>query len=96
MYCDGVKVKCPGQLTQWGSEEMAQAGMTAQQIIRYFYSAYDLEFVSTSLVSNQVTSWPGYSLEQGYSGTVVRGLQEQINRIASSIGTPFITNVDGV
>ena len=96
MYCDGVKVKCPGQMTQWGSQDQALKGMTAQQIIRFFYNRYDLEFVETNLVSNQMDSWPGYTLQQGYSGPIIYRMQDMINRIASSIGTPLITMVDGI
>ena len=96
MYCDGVKVQCPGQMTQWGSQDLAGQGMSAQEIIRFFYNRYDLEFVETNLVSNQMDSWPGYTIQQGYSGNIVYRMQDMINRIASSIGTPLITQVDGI
>ena len=40
-YCDGRRVSCPGWLSQWGSEELAQQGYSALNILRYYYG-YDI------------------------------------------------------
>ena len=95
MYCDGQKVKCPGQLTQWGSEDKAKAGMLARDIVRTSY-AYDLEFRITNNIGGITSSYPGYVLQEGYSGADVATMQRQLIRIASSLGITSIPSADGV
>ena len=94
-YCDGRQVQCPGWLTQWGSCVDAQNGMTATQIIKKYYSLYNLEFREANLFSGPIESYPGYALRQGMSGEIVRTLQTYLNRIGGSFPLPVITPVDG-
>ncbi len=35
-YCDGKTVTCPG-MKQWGTVDRAQEGISALQILRYYY-----------------------------------------------------------
>lgn len=43
-YCDGIKVQCPGWLTQWGSKSLGDQGKNEYQIIRDFYGS-EVQFV---------------------------------------------------
>ena len=36
-YCDGRRVSCPNWLTQWGSKALGDQGLTAIEILRYYY-----------------------------------------------------------
>lgn len=35
-FCDGVRTKCGG-LSQWGSVDLAEEGMTPYEILQYYY-----------------------------------------------------------
>ena len=35
VYCDGIRVQCGG-LSQWGSVELAEDGLDAEQIVRFY------------------------------------------------------------
>lgn len=93
-YCDGIKVKCPGWLTQWGSQEDALRGLSAEQIIEKFYN-YDLDFRETNLFKGPVESYPGYALREGQSSEYVRTLQNYLNRIGGSFPLPTINPPNG-
>ena len=93
-YCDGERVKCPGWLSQWGSCQDAQRGLSAWQIIEKYY-AYDLELRESNNFSSNIESYPGYALRQGDSGDYVRKIQEQLNRISGSFYIPSV-QVDGI
>ncbi len=47
-------------------------------------------------ISGIPSSWPGYNLENGSSGSKVRQLQEQINVIATAYPAIPKLNVDGI
>lgn len=88
-YCDGRRVSCPGWMTQWGSKSLADDGLTAIQILRYYYG--DTIYINTSeTISGIPSSYPGYELTIGSSGDKVSQLQRQLARIAlnyPAIGT---------
>ena len=93
-YCDGNRVTCQG-LSQWGSKYLGDQGYSAIEIIRYYYGN-DMFINSASAISGVPASWPGYDLAVGSSGTKVRQLQEQLNRIAQNYpAIPRIT-ADGI
>ncbi|MCL1925114.1 MAG: peptidoglycan-binding protein, partial [Defluviitaleaceae bacterium] len=94
-YCDGNRVKCPGWLSQWGSAEDAERGLTAWQIIDKYY-AYDLELRESNIFSDNLESYPGYTISEGDSGEYVRKIQEQLNRISGSFYIPAPGKVDGI
>ena len=93
-YCDGNRVKCPGWMTQWGSKTLGDQGYTPIQILRNFYGSSI--YINTAVeVSGVPASWPGTNLTNGASGTNVRTLQEQLNRIAQVYTVIPRISVDG-
>ncbi len=80
-YCDGNRVQCPGWMTQWGSKNLGDQGLTAIQILRNFYGP--TIYINTAPgVSGVPVSWPGTNLTIGSSGDNVRTIQTQLNAIA--------------
>lgn len=79
-YCDGQRVTCPNWMSQWGSKYLGDQGYSAIEIIRNYYG--DNMYINTAEeISGVPSSWPGYILSQGASGTKVRQMQEQLNAI---------------
>ena len=94
-YCDGRQVQCPNWLTQWGSKALGDQGYSPSEILRYYYGD-DIYINTAEEISGIPSSWPGYTLSQGSSGTKVRQMQEQLNVIAGAYPViPKIT-VDGI
>lgn len=93
-YCDGNRVSCQG-LSQWGSKYLGDQGYSAIEIIRYYYGN-DMFINSASAISGVPSSWPGYDLSAGASGTKVRQLQEQLNRIAQNYPAIPRVTADGI
>lgn len=94
-YCDGEKVTCSNWMTQWGSKYLGDQNYSAIEILRYYYGS-DMYINVAEEISGIPASWPGYDLELGSSGTKVRTIQEQLNRIARNYpALPSIT-ADGV
>ena len=94
-YCDGRQVQCPNWMTQWGSKSLGDQGYSPIEILRYFYG--DNMYINTAeAISGIPSSWPGYNLENGSSGSKVRQLQEQINVIATAYPAIPRLNVDGI
>ncbi|RDU21955.1 peptidoglycan-binding domain-containing protein [Anaerosacchariphilus polymeriproducens] len=82
-YCDGYKVECPNWMTQWGSKDLGEQGLSAIEILRHFYG--DTMFInSATQVAGVPVSWPGSNLTLGSSGPNVRMIQEQLNKIAEA------------
>lgn len=82
-YCDGQKVQCPNWMTQWGSKDLGEQGMSAIDILRHFYG--NSIYVNTATeVSGVPASWPGANLNIGATGDNVRMIQEQLNTIAET------------
>ena len=94
-YCDGERVTCSGWMTQWGSKYLGDQNYSAIEILRYFYGN-DMYINVAEEVSGIPASWPGYDLELGVSGSKVRTIQEQINRIAKNYPAIPTVTVDGV
>lgn len=94
-YCDGRQVQCPNWMTQWGSKNLADQGYSTIEILRYYYGE-SIYINSAEEISGIPSSWPGYTLEPGSSGSKVLLLQEELNRI--SIAYPAIPSVsiDGI
>ena len=90
-YCDGRRVSCPNWLTQWGSKALGDQGLTAIEILRYYYGD-DMYINTAQEISGIPSSWPGYTLEQGASGEKVRQMQEQLRVI--SVAYPAIPKVE--
>ncbi|GFI43464.1 zinc D-Ala-D-Ala carboxypeptidase [Lachnospiraceae bacterium] len=94
-YCDGRQVQCPNWMTQWGSKSLGDQGYSPIEILRYFYGD-NMYINSAEAISGIPSSWPGYNLENGSSGSKVRQLQEQINVIATAYPAIPRLNVDGI
>lgn len=93
-YCDGVKSTCPNWMTQWGSKELGDQGYTAEQILRSFYG--DITLDTAPQVEGNPESYPGSPLSLGSTGSDVRTIQTQLNRIAQNyplIGKVAVTGV---
>ena len=93
-YCDGVKVQCPGWLTQWGSKFQGDKGKMPVEILKYFYGP-DLVLTKATKVLGIPKSYPGYPLKVGSVGQPVKTIQTYLNRI--SVNYPAIPKnpVDG-
>jgi len=94
-YCDGKRVTCPNWMTQWGSKALGDDGLSAIEILRYYYGN-DMYINTAEIVSGIPSSYPGYNLSIGSSGDAVLQIQEQLNRI--SLNYPAIPeiSVDGI
>lgn len=80
-YCDGQRVQCPQWMRQWESMTLGEQGYSAIDIIRSFYG--DSMYINTAEeVSGVPVSYPGYPLSIGSTGSDVRKIQEQLNRIS--------------
>lgn len=93
-YCDGVKVECPGWLTQWGSKYLGDQGKAPYEILTSFYGS-NLSLVTAKKVKGIPMSYPGYILTVGSYGPPVRTVQTYLNRI--SVNYPAVPKqaVDG-
>lgn len=94
-YCDGVKVKCPGWLTQWGSKYLGDEGKSPYEILTNFYGN-DIELETAKKVSGIPSSYPGYTLGIGSSGEPVRTVQTFLNRIGDNFPEVPKVRVDGI
>lgn len=94
-YCDGKRVSCPNWMTQWGSKTLGDDGLTAIQILRYYYGD-DIYINSAEIISGIPASFPGYNLTIGSSGEPVLTIQEQLNRIAKNYPALPTVTVDGI
>ena len=94
-YCDGKKTNCPGWLSQWGSKALADDGLSAVEILRYYYNS-NLYIAKAEAVSGIPSSYPGYDLTIGSSGAPVITIQEQINAIAKNYPAIQPIVVDGI
>jgi hypothetical protein len=81
-------------MTQWGSRDLGEDGLSAIQILRHFY--VESIFINTANeVSGVPSSWPGADLNIGSTGPSVRIIQEQLNRIAQAYPAIPKLAVDG-
>ncbi len=93
-YCDGKNVSCPNWLSQWGSKNLADQGLSTIEILRYYYGS-SMYINTAEEISGVPTSWAG-ELSQGSAGNKVRQLQEQLNAIANNYPAIPRVNVDGI
>ena len=94
-YCDGRQVQCPNWMTQWGSMSLGEQGYSPMEILRYYYGD-DMYINTAEAISGIPSSWPGYNLEIGSTGSKVRQLQEQINVIAGAYPAIPTLTADGI
>ena len=96
-YCDGRQVQCldRGWMTQWGSKDLGEQGYSAIEILRYFYGN-NMYINVAEEISGIPSSWPGYDLDLGASGSKVTQMQEQLNKIAEAYPALPTVTVDGI
>ena len=96
-YCNGTTVTCPGGLSQWGTVPLAEQGMTAEEIVRYYYGD-DINIVRNAPIApNLGGSWPGVTFRLGDVSEEVRTIQNRLNRISTNYpNIPKIYPVDGI
>ena len=96
-YCNGTTVTCAGGLSQWGTVPLAEQGMSAEDIVRYYYGD-DIRFVRDAPVApNLGGSWSGVTLRLGDVSEEVRIVQNRLNRISTNYpGIPKVYPVDGI
>jgi peptidoglycan hydrolase-like protein with peptidoglycan-binding domain len=93
-FCDGVEVSCAG-LSQWGSVELANEGLSAFEILKNYYGS-NLEIVYDAPVANSNSSAPAVPLREGDTGRDVELIQRKLNRISVNYpGIPKIYPTDG-
>lgn len=94
-YCDGVVVSCSG-LSQWGTVELAERGLTPYEILQYYYGD-DISIISGAPVESIDLSVPDIPLRIGSAGDEVRRIQIRLNRISDNYPSiPKIALPDGV
>ena len=93
-YCNGTTVTCNG-LSQWGTVQLANDGLTPYEILTYFYGD-DIELVKNAPIANETESAPTVPLRLGSAGDSVRTAQIRLNRISSNFPSiPKIVETDG-
>lgn len=94
-YCSGRGVDCEG-LKQWDTVDLAEQGLTALQILQFFYGD-DIELVEDAPVMVNMPSYPGRVLREGDVGPAVLQVQQRLARISGNYpGIPRIPSADGV
>ncbi len=88
-YCDGRRTTCRG-MSQWGSENLANQGFSAINILRNYYGN-DIELNVATDVEN-TASYPGYPLSLGSEGYEVEEIRRQLYRIADNY--PLIPKIN--
>lgn len=76
-------------MTQWGSKNLGDQGYSSEEILRYFYGNITLD--TAPEVEGNPESYPGSPLTIGSSGSAVRTIQTQLNRISNNY--PLIPKV---
>lgn len=94
-FCNGTTVTCEG-LSQWGSQNLAQQGLSSVQILRRYYGG-NIELVNNAPIRGYAPSYPGTPLQQGSRGPNVVRIQVILNRIGQNYpAIPRISPVDGI
>ena len=94
-YCDGKKSQCPDHMTQWGSKDLGDQGMSYDEILRYFYGD-NIVFSQANVVSGVPVSFPGFTLQLGSNNSYVKTIQNQLNAISNSYPAIEKVSEDGV
>lgn len=94
-FCNGTTTTCEG-LSQWGSEALAQEGLNALEILRFYYGD-DIEIVVGAPMEGISESYPGTPLRLGSRGPDVTVVQTSLNRIGQNYpAIPKVSPVDGI
>ena len=92
-FCNGTTVTCNG-LSQWGTVDLANRGMTPFEILQYYYGN-DIELVKNAPVMQNQPSFI-QPLRAGDASNEVKTLQVRLNRISRNYpAIPKIQSADG-
>lgn len=94
IYHNGTTATCCG-MSQWGSQDLALRGYTPIQILRYYYPS-DVDIFESNTFTNQMETFPGYSLKEGSTGEPVRTMQTYLNRISGNYYMQPVGRPDGI
>jgi len=93
-FCDGRVSQCNG-LQQWGTVDLANAGYTPIEILRYYYGE-DIDIVTDAQVGYVTESYPGEPLMLGDSSMDVLTIQYSLDRIRLNYpALPQIEQISG-
>ena len=94
-YCNGTTASCPG-LKQWGTVTLADQGYSPLGILRYYYGS-SVSLYEAKVVEGTPSSYPGYALSAGSTGTPVAVVQTQLARIRQNYPLiPSVGTADGI
>ena len=93
-FCNGTTTKCDG-LSQWGSQELAQAGYNFMDILRRYYGD-DIELVLDAPVRDLAGSYPGTPMRLGDRGDGVTAVQDMLSLLAEFDDALSPVPADGV
>ena len=94
-YCNGTTVTCQG-LSQWGTVELANQGLTPFEILQYYYGD-DIELVQNAPITEPGESAPDFPLRLGSVNNETRTIQIRLNRISNNYSSiPKIARTDGI
>lgn len=94
-FCNGTTVTCAG-LSQWGSQALAEDGLSSIEILRNYYGN-DIELVVDAPVGEGRQSYPGSPVRLGDVGEPVFVIQVSLNRISQNYSAiPKIWPVNGI
>ena len=94
-YCNGTTTVCAG-LSQWGTVELAEQGLGALDILKYYYGS-NIELVEDAPTGENLPSFPGFNIEMGSISEEVHIIQRQLNRIRENFpAIPVISEEDGI
>ena len=82
-------------MSQWGSKALSDDGLSAIDILRYYYNP-NIYINVAPQIAGIPSSYPGYDLTIGASGQPVITVQEQLNAIAKNYPAIPKLNVDGI
>ena len=95
-YCNGTTTTCPGGLSQWGTVDLANQGLTPFEILQFYYGD-DIGLRQDAPITDVFQTYPGTPLQLGSSGAPVTSLQLFLNRISRNYpAIPKIPYTDGV
>ncbi len=92
-FCDGNRTTCNG-LSQWGSVELANQGMTPYEILKYYYGD-EIEIVYNAPVGDNTPSYPGIPLRRGNFSDDILTIKRELNRIRLNYpAIPYISTAN--
>ena len=94
-FCSGTTATCAG-LSQWGTVALANQGRTPIEILRHYYPD-DIMLAESNNIRGITASFPGTALRLGSTGSAVRRMQDDLNRIRVNFPLiPQIPNPNGI